>query len=166
MSLAAGRASRWTARARHRGPRHAAGLSSGRYRLYFSFLLNLSSYGYSETTLSTKIFFSTYRCLFFTQTQTGKNYSLPRQRLGLLLHQILLVHLIHIIHGRVKASIDVYVPAAHRHGVCGACALIEQAHQCSLAWARLHPRSPGTPPGHLRGCHATLHDRRAPRSAP
>ena len=33
----------------------------------------LEVYGYSETTLSTKIFFSTYRCLFFTQTQSDQN---------------------------------------------------------------------------------------------
>ena len=45
------------------------------YRLFPPILLNLSSYsyGYSETTLSTKIFFSTYRCLFFTQTQSDQN---------------------------------------------------------------------------------------------
>ena len=43
------------------------------YRLFLPILLNLSSYGYSETTLSTKIFFSTYRCLFFTQTQSDQN---------------------------------------------------------------------------------------------
>ena len=43
------------------------------YRLFSPILLYLSFYGYSETTLSTKIFFSTYRCLFLTQTQSDQN---------------------------------------------------------------------------------------------
>ena len=42
------------------------------YELFLPILFNLSSYGYSETTLSTKIFFSTYRCLFLLKLKVTK----------------------------------------------------------------------------------------------
>ena len=42
----------------------------------------------------------------------------------------------HIIHGRLKAAIDVYIPAAHWHEVCGAGAPIEPLHQ--LAHHEVH----------------------------
>ena len=48
------------------------------------------------------------------------------------------MHLMHIIHGRLKAAIDVYIPAAHWHEVCGAGAPIEPLHQLAYLGVTCH----------------------------